>query len=123
MKMGFFMAKSIVLSDEISRSSKFCSLLHLFIYNFSKTNIMKVSVNEMNLALEIVREYERPSLNHVLEMVLRYNSSEGQMTRIDFMKIDRIVTQIKHVFSPAAVIPFNNRKKIMAETEILLAVA
>lgn len=77
----------------------------------------------MTLALEILRNNARPTLNNVLEMVLRYNSNEERIIRLDFMKMNLIVTRMSHSFIPGKVVAMKNTLMMDIEFENLLAVA
>lgn len=77
----------------------------------------------MTLALEILRNNERPTLNNVLEMVIRYNSSEERIIRLDFMKMNLLVTRMAHSFIPGKVVAMKNPVIMNRQFENLLAVA
>lgn len=84
---------------------------------------MTVTEKEMNLALEILRNNPRPTLNHVLEMVLRYNSREEKIIRLDFMKMNLLVTRMAHSFIPGKIVAMKTPAVINNQVESLLAVA
>ena len=77
----------------------------------------------MTLALEILRNNECPTLNNVLEMVLRHNSSEERIIRLDFMKMNLIVTRMAHSFIQGKVVAMKNPMGMNKQFESLLAVA
>ncbi len=56
-------------------------------------------------------------------MVLRYNSSEEKIIRLDFMKMNLIVTRMAHSFIPGKVVAMKKSVLMNTEYESLSAVA